>query len=66
MYVQVKLDPEMQLKIKSGFFLERVSISADQMISGDSKVVNNRNIQFGPITSSGIGYNGHYTFMASL
>ena len=36
-YVQVELDPEKQLKIKSGFFLTRVNISANQMISGDSK-----------------------------
>ena len=38
----IELDPGNQLKIKSGFFLQRVSISASQMINGDSKGVNNR------------------------
>ena len=32
-----------QLKIKSGFFLKRVNISANQIVNGDS----NRDIQFG-------------------
>ena len=63
MYVQV---PEKQLKIVSGFFLKRVNISANQMINGDSKGVNNRHIQFGSITSLGKSCNGYCTFMTSL
>ena len=35
------------------FFLKRVTISANQMINGDSKGVNNRHVQFGSITSLG-------------
>ena len=35
------------------------------MIIGNSKGVNDRHIQFGSITSSGKGYNGHCTYMAS-
>ena len=35
------------------------------MISGDRKGVNNRHVQFGSITNSGKGYNGHCTFMVS-
>ena len=50
-YVQVELNPEKQLKIKDRFFLNRVNNSANQMISGNSKGVNNRHIQFGSITS---------------
>ena len=56
---------EKQLKIKSGFFLNRVNISANQMIIGNSKGVNNRHIRFGSITSLGKGCNGHCTYMAS-
>ena len=40
--LQVEMDPEKQLKIKSGFFLKRVNISVNQTINGDSKGVNNR------------------------
>ena len=64
-HVQVELDPEKQLKIKNGFFLKKVNISANQMKSGDSKGVNNRHIWFGSITSLGKGCNGHITFMVS-
>ena len=64
-YVYVELNPEKQLKIKSGFFLNRVNISANQMIIGNSKDVNNRHVRFGFITSSGKGCNGHCTYMAS-
>ena len=35
------------------------------MIIGNSKGVNNKHVQFGSITSSGKGSNGHYTYMAS-
>ena len=35
------------------------------MISGNSKGVNNRHIQFGSITSLGKGCNGHCNYMAS-
>ena len=35
------------------------------MINGDSKVVNNRHVQFGSITSFGKHCNRHYIFMAS-
>ena len=55
------LNPEKQLKMLSGFFLNRVN----QMISGNSKGVNNRHVQFGSITRSGKGYNGHCAYMAS-
>ena len=48
-YVHIELNPEKQLKIKSAFFLNRVNISANQMIIGNSKGVNNRHIQFGSI-----------------
>ena len=65
MYVHVELNPEKQLQIKSGFFLNRVNISANQMIIGNSKGVNNRQVRFGSITSSGKGSNGHCTYMAS-
>ena len=64
-YVHVELNPEKQLKIKSGFFLNRVNISANQMIIGNSKGVNNRHVQFASITSSGKGCNGPCTYMAS-
>ena len=37
-----ELDPEKQLKIKSEIFLKGVNISANQMISGDSKGINNK------------------------
>ena len=63
--VHVELNPEKQLKIKSGFFLNRVNISANQMIIGNSKGVNDRHVRFGSITSSEKGYNGHCTYMAS-
>ena len=63
-YVQVELDPKTQLKVKSGFFLKRVNISANQMIDGDSRGVNNRHIWFGSITSLGRCCNGHCNFMA--
>ena len=52
-YVQVELNPVKQLKIESGFFLNRVNISANQMIIGNSKGVNNRHVWFGSITSLG-------------
>ena len=64
-YVHVELNPEKQLKIKSGFFLNRVNISANQMIIGSSKGVNNRHMWFGSITSSGKDSNGRCTCMAS-
>ena len=64
-YVHVELNPEKQLKIKCGFFLNRVNISANQMIIGNSKGVNNRHVWFGSITSSGKGCNGHCICMAS-
>ena len=38
------------LKMKSGFLLKRINISANQMISDDSKSVNNRHVRFGSIT----------------
>ena len=60
----IHLVPEKQLKIKSGFFLNRVNISANQMIIGNSKGVNNRHVRFGSITSLGKGCNGHCTYMA--
>ena len=41
------------------FFLKSVNISANQMISGDSKGVNNRHVWFGSIISSGKGCNEH-------
>ena len=63
--VHIELNPEKQLKIKSGFFLNRVNISANQMIIGNSKGVNNRHVRFGSITSSGKGCNGHCIYMAS-
>ena len=63
--VHVELNAEKQLKIKSGFFVNRVNISANQMNIGNSKGVNNRHVQFGSITSSGKGCNGHCTYMAS-
>ena len=59
------MNPEKQLKIKSGIFLNRVNISANQMIIGNSKGVNNRHVQVGSSTSSGKGCNGHCTYMAS-
>ena len=59
------MNPEKQLKIKSGFFLNRVNIPVNQMIIGTSKDVNNRHVRFGSITSLGKGCNGHYTYMAS-
>ena len=37
-YVHIELNPEKQLKIKSGFFLNRVHISANQMILVTAKV----------------------------
>ena len=40
-------------KIKSGFFLKRINLSVNQMISGDSKSVNNRQVWFGSITRLG-------------
>ena len=40
-------------------------MSANQMISGDSKGVNNRHVWFCSITSSGKGCNGYYTYIAS-
>ena len=64
MYVDVELNPEKQLKIRSGFFLNRVNISANQMIIGNSKGVNNRHVWFGSITISGKGYNRRCTYMA--
>ena len=64
-YVHVELNPEKQLKIKSGCFLNRVNISANQMIIGNSEGVNNRHVQFGSIKSSGKDCNGHCTCMAS-
>ena len=64
-YVHVELSPEKQLKIKSGFFLNGVNISASQMIIGNSKGVNNRHVWFGSIASSGKVCNGHFTYMAS-
>ena len=65
LYVHVELNPEKQLKIESGFFLNRVNISANQMIIGNSKGVSNRHVRFDSITSSGKGCNGHCTYMAS-
>ena len=64
-YVHVELKAEKQLKIKSGFFLNRVNILANQMIIGNSKGVNNKHVRFGSITNSGKGCNGHCTYMAS-
>ena len=61
LYVQVELDPEKQLKIKSGFFSH---ISANQIIRGDRKSVNNRHVWFSSSTNSGKGCNGYCTFMA--
>ena len=61
----IELNPEKQLNIRSGFFLNRVNISANQMIIGNSKGVTNRHVRFGSITSSGKGCNGHCTYMAS-
>ena len=51
--------------MESGFFLKRIDISANQMISGDSKVVNNKHVWFDYAKSSGKGCNGCYTFIAS-
>ena len=42
-YVQVELDPELA-KNENWIFLKRINISANQMISGDSKSVNNRHV----------------------
>ena len=35
------------------------------MVNGDSKGVNNKDVQFGFIASLGKDYNGHCTFVAS-
>ena len=64
-YVHIELNPEKQLKIKSGFFLNRINISANQMIIDNSKGVNNRHVWFGSISISGKSCNGHCTYMAS-
>ena len=60
MYKLSCMDPEKQLKIISEFFSKRINFSANQMINGDSKGVNNRHAQFGSITSSGRDCNGQY------
>ena len=52
--MQVELDPERQLKIKSEFFLKRVNISANQMISGDSKGVNNKGVNNKGVNNKGV------------
>ena len=64
-YIHVELNPEKQLKIKGRFFLNSVNISANQMIIGNSKGVNNTHVRFGSITSLGKGCNGHCIYMVS-
>ena len=51
-YVQVELDSEKQLKLKSGVLLKRVNISANHLISGDSKGVINRHMWLGSIENT--------------
>ena len=46
------------------WIFQRINISANQMIKGDSKGVDNRHVWFGYITKSGEGCNSHYTFKA--
>ena len=41
-YVQVELNPEKLLKNYNGFFLKTNNFLANQMISNDSKGINNR------------------------
>ena len=51
-YIQVELNPENSYKRKVDlFFSKRNNISANQMISDDSKSVKSTHMQFGAITS---------------
>ena len=52
MLVQTELDPEKQLKMD--FSHKIANISAYQMISGDSKIVNSRHMWLGTIPRTGL------------